>query len=148
MRPQAEYWKVEEHEPVKSRLRVERSPSPTRLKRWNADMGELYVGILLSNVFCKCMVEDREPWGERSQTMESASTCGKQGQRLRSATSPICLSPACELGKVYRDAKGMWPRCSIGWRSPCSSLSQGKPVTRRRGTVQAACPADYLTIER
>lgn len=33
----AEYWKVEEHEPVHSHLRVEMSPSPTRLNRRNAD---------------------------------------------------------------------------------------------------------------
>lgn len=34
---EAEYWKVEEHEPVHPHLRVESSPPPTRLNRWNAD---------------------------------------------------------------------------------------------------------------
>jgi hypothetical protein len=34
---EAEYWKVEEHEPVNSHLRVEMSPLPTRFNRQNAD---------------------------------------------------------------------------------------------------------------
>ena len=34
---EAEYWKVEEHEPVNSHLWVEMSPLPTRLNRQNAD---------------------------------------------------------------------------------------------------------------
>ena len=54
---QAEYWKVEEHEPVHSHLRVEMSPAPTRFIRRNTDDGsgnvcqkrpnaELYVAVL------------------------------------------------------------------------------------------------------
>jgi hypothetical protein len=34
---EAEYWKVEEHEPVNPHPRAEMSPSPTRLNRRNAD---------------------------------------------------------------------------------------------------------------
>jgi hypothetical protein len=34
---EAEYWKVEEHEPVHPHLRVEMSPPPTRFNRRNAD---------------------------------------------------------------------------------------------------------------
>jgi hypothetical protein len=34
---EAEYWKVEEHEPVHPHLRVEMSPPPTRFIRRNAE---------------------------------------------------------------------------------------------------------------
>lgn len=34
---EAEYWKVEEHEPVHSHLTVEMSPPPTRFIRRNAE---------------------------------------------------------------------------------------------------------------
>ena len=37
MVPEAERWKVEEHEPVNPHPRAEMSPSPTRLNRRNAD---------------------------------------------------------------------------------------------------------------
>ena len=44
MRLQAEYWKVEEHEPIKPRLWVEMSPPPTRLNRWYTNWNESYAG--------------------------------------------------------------------------------------------------------
>ena len=47
---------------------------------------------------------------EHRKRAASASTCGKQGQRLRPATQPLRLSPACELGKSIDDVKGMCPR--------------------------------------
>ena len=37
MVPQAQYWKVEEHEPVNSHLWVEMSPLPKRFNRQIAD---------------------------------------------------------------------------------------------------------------
>ena len=40
----AEYWKVEEHEPVHPHLRAEMSPPPTRLNRRNADDAPQHVG--------------------------------------------------------------------------------------------------------
>jgi hypothetical protein len=41
---EAEYWKVEEHEPVHPRLRAEMSPSPTRLNRRKADGADGQLG--------------------------------------------------------------------------------------------------------
>lgn len=41
---QAEYWKVEEHEPVHPHLRVEMSPAPTRFNRRNDDDGSGHIG--------------------------------------------------------------------------------------------------------
>jgi hypothetical protein len=46
---EAEYWKVEEHEPVNPRLRVEMSPSPTRFNRRNADGAEGQFGLRRTN---------------------------------------------------------------------------------------------------
>ncbi len=47
---QAEYWKVEEHEPVHPHLRVEMSPAPTRFNRRNVDDSPGYVGWDYPNV--------------------------------------------------------------------------------------------------
>ena len=85
---EAEYWKVEEHEPVHSHLRAEMSPPPTRLNRRNTDgaNGQVSRGTRMRTYMYGVSLGS---WGERSQTMASASTCGKQGQRLRPATSPV-----------------------------------------------------------
>ena len=50
MVPEAEYWKVEEHEPVHPHLRVEMSPPPTRFNRRNGDDGSGHVSRNHPNV--------------------------------------------------------------------------------------------------
>jgi hypothetical protein len=49
------------------------------------------------------------------------ATCGKQGAKLRSATSSICLSPAGGMGKACWGDKG-GAQGTAGWRSPRGSL--------------------------
>lgn len=85
MRPKAEYWKVEEHEPVNSRLWVEMSPPPTRLDRRDAEMNGSYEGIPFAIVRCTRMLAGRghgenvaRPWNPHRLAASKDKDCDRR----------------------------------------------------------------------
>ena len=108
MVPEAEYWKVEEHEPVHPHLRAGMSPPPTRLNRRNAD--DAAEGV--SRRASEYGRTGRTPWGHgenaarpwhRHQLAESkGKDCDRQPHQY-------ALRPAYERGKAWWNAKGVDP---------------------------------------
>ena len=85
MHLQAEYWKVEEHEPIKSYLWAEMSPPPTRLNRWYTGWSELYVGtrsrmqIADEWQFAGCHGENiARPWRRYQLAESNVKDCDRQ----------------------------------------------------------------------
>ena len=98
---QAEYWKVEEHEPVDSHLWVEMSPAPTRFIRRNADDDPGYVARENPNVgvhVWRLAGSDGKNAAKTSRRHRLAASkdkdCDRQPHRY-------VLSPAYERGKAW-----------------------------------------------
>src|ERR1700739_2714710 len=107
---QAEHGTVEEHEPVKPHLRVEASPLPTSLYGQAANCRRTHVGIGDTSADW-----DRyaSPYGTMGSAQLDRGVCDDLRQaRIKTATGNLArvLSPACELGKVCTNAKGVCPR--------------------------------------
>ncbi len=98
---QAEYWKVEEHEPVHPHLRVEMSPAPTRFNRRNADDSPGYVGWDYPNVnvhIGRLTGSDGKNAAKTSRRHRLAASKDKDCDRQ---PHQYVLSPAYERGKAW-----------------------------------------------
>ena len=97
---QAEYWKVEEHEPVYPHLRVEMSPALTRFYKRNADDGPGHVARSHSNVgvyVWRLTGSDGKNAAKTSRRHQLAASKDKDCDRQ---PHQYVLSPAYERGKA------------------------------------------------
>ena len=97
---EAEYWKVEEHEPVHSHLWVEMSPPPTRFNRRNADDGPGHVawehpnvGVYVGRPAGSHGENAARPWHRHRLAASKDKDCDRQPHQY-------VLSPAYERGKA------------------------------------------------
>ena len=106
---EAEYWKVEEHEPVHPHLRVEMSPAPTRFNRRNADDGPGHVarehpnaGVYVGRPAGSHGENAARPWHRHRLAASKDKDCDRQPHQY-------ALSPAYERGKACVECQGSWP---------------------------------------
>ena len=107
---QAEHGTVEEHEPVETHLRVEVSPLPTPLHGQDANCRRSHVGAGLHDCWLDKYAGQQGITGSAQLDRDVGDDLRKA--RIKTATGNLAraLSPACELGKVCTDAKGVCPR--------------------------------------
>ena len=103
---EAEYWKVEEHEPVHPHLRVEMSPPPTRFNGRNADDVAGHVALEHPNtdVYVRRPVgahgeNAARPWDLHRLAASKGKDCDRQPHQY-------ALSPAYERGKACVECQG------------------------------------------
>ncbi len=95
----AEYWKVEEHEPVNPHLWAEMSPLPTRLNRQsvkdvNESVSQRHPN---ANVHVR---RSQGTWRERSQTMKWHRLAGSKDKDCDRQPNQYAFSPTYERGKA------------------------------------------------